>query len=133
MRHAAAILFARCFLGMTILVVASQAATAQTTTTLVCNADAANVWMDDEPSTIELNEAQSTVAVHLSAMVDIINHFRNPAHASGPLPATFTADTISFSDQGFTYTLNRLTGSLLRLFNDDVALRWTCQAGKRQF
>jgi hypothetical protein len=122
----------RMLLGMAILVMASQAAMAKTTT-LICNADAANLWKADEPTTIELNEAQSSVAVHFSAVTSIVDPIRMPAHASGPRPATFAADTISFSDQGFNYTLNRLTGSLSRLFRGDVAMRWTCQPGKKQF
>jgi hypothetical protein len=133
-RHLAGSGIAQCFLGLAVVAMASQAAMAQTTT-LICNADAANVWKDDEPSTIELNETQNIVATHISSETSAIPGYgaRLPAHASGPLPATFASDSISFSDQGFNYTLNRLTGSLVRLFNADVALRWTCQAGKKQF
>ncbi len=119
--------------GMAALLATSTAAIADPTT-LICIADAANVWKDDEPSTIELNEAQSSIAVHFAAQTGILGpQYRVSAHASGPIRATFGADTISFSDQGFDYTLNRLTGSLLRLVGSDVALRWTCQPGKKQF
>jgi hypothetical protein len=56
---------AQCILGVAILVVASPAAKAQTTT-LICNLDhQPDVFKEDEPTTIDLNEAQNTVAVHL--------------------------------------------------------------------
>ena len=119
-------------LGLAILAMASQAATAQTTT-LICRMDASMPFIEDEPTTIELNEAKGTVAAHFSARTLSINGMRFEAHSSDPLPAAFAADTISFSDQGFNYTLNRLTGILSRLFGSDVASRWTCQAGKKQF
>jgi hypothetical protein len=127
-RHIARMLF-----GMIILVIASQATMAQTTT-LVCRWDTSQSFLaEDQPSTVELNEAQHSVVIHLSAetMAGTLSGGRIPAHSVGPLPATFTADTISFSDRQseLDWTINRLTGVLVNSAN----WRWTCQAGKRQF
>ena len=122
------------FLGLAVLTMASTAATAQTTT-LICNLIAPNVFTEDEPTTIELNEAQSSVAVHFSESTLSLNGGRYPEFSIGPLQATFAADTISFSDppNALNYTLNRLTGRFTRLFKGEFAQGWTCQAGKKQF
>jgi len=117
-------------LGLAILAVAGHAAMAQTTT-LICNADASMPFTEDEPTTIELNEAKNSVAVHFSATTLSVNGGRIPAYSSGSLPATFAADTISFSVPHYQldYTINRLTGSLV----NSAKWKWNCQAGKKQF
>jgi hypothetical protein len=113
----------------TILATTSQAAMAQTTT-LICRMDASMPFIEEEPSIIELNEVQSSVTERISAKTLTINGGIYEGFSEGPLPATFAADTISFSDaKGFSYTLNRLTGML----SNNANWKWTCQAGKKQF
>ncbi len=121
---------ARCFFGLAILATNGQAAMAQTTTTLICRMDASMPFIEKEPSIIELNEAQSIVTERISAKTLTINGALYEGFSGGPLPATFAADTIFFSDaKGFSYTLNRLTGIL----SNNANWKWTCQAGKKQF
>ncbi len=121
----------RMFFGLAILVMASQAAMADPAT-LICNLDTANAWKEDEPSTIGLNEAQNSVIAHWGARTLSVNGSRAPAQTSGPLPATFATDSISFIDSslGHHYTLNRLTGILLER---ELNWKWACQAGKKRF
>ena len=119
------------------LLMVTQPAMAQTTT-LICNLDPAQAFTEAEPSTIELNEAKSSIAVHYSAetVLGSLSGGRIPAYSTGPLAATFSADTISFSvphysDANYTmsYTINRLTGSWV----SSSGLKRTCRAGKKQF
>src|SRR5579863_5437586 len=113
------------YVGLPLLVMASSPALAGATT-LICPMDNNYMTYEDEPTTIELNEAQSTVVVNFAA-----RHLKNPrgvsggadgrggsnAFSTGPLSAKFSADTISFSwnyagqDQTFSWAINRLTGS----------------------
>jgi hypothetical protein len=121
---------------MAIPVMANQAAIAQTTT-LICRLDPpqSQGFVEDEPSTLELNEAQSSVVVHFSAETVTASGGRLPAYLTGKRPATFAADTIfsvpHYSDANYTmsYTINRLTGSWV----SSSGLKRTCQVGKRQF
>jgi hypothetical protein len=103
------------------------------TTNLVCYVDVHNVEQDD-PTNIELNEAQSTVTVHFGKA-----HYKNPyleykAYTIGPLPAKFETNTITFSHQNGTfysnYVINRLTGSL---FDNTTNWKWNCQAAQKKF
>jgi hypothetical protein len=120
--------------------------------TLICHPKFGNVIYEDEPTTIVLNEAESTVVVNFSAA-----HLKNPdgitggvdghgginSQASiGPLPAVFSNDTITFSNSnGRAYVgfgvINRLTGAFVFKYNDHdpvtVWQMWNCEAGKRQF
>src|SRR5947208_2347250 len=91
----------RMLLGLAILV-SSQAAMAQTTT-LLCdlkNREADQI-SQDEPTTIELNDANSTVTVHFSALHDISGNgtppMEFPAETTPPLPAQFGSNTITFT------------------------------------
>jgi hypothetical protein len=124
----------RALLGMAILATASQTALADPTT-LICHMDGTGI-IENEPTTIELNAAQSSVVVHFAA-----NHYNvgpgeeHAAWSLGPLPATFGADTISFSDPRprsilSNFTINRLTGAFVET---NANWRWTCQPGKKQF
>src|SRR5690349_10948805 len=97
-------------MGLAILVAASQAAMAQTTT-LVCQRAAPSPYVDDGTTTVDLNEAQNSVTLHFSAYHLIQPATSLPARLVGPEPAVFGADTITFSDPmpGFgSYVLNRL-------------------------
>ena len=134
---------AKCvLLGMAALLTAGTAALADTTT-LICHIDNPGLFglFEDEPTTtIELNEAQGSVVVHLAAY-----HFTNPpdgltggtdgrgggkARSIGPRPAIFGNDTITFSDGDGDYIINRLTGA----FAYPHGMKWgTCQPGKKQF
>jgi hypothetical protein len=132
-------------------------------TMLVCHLDAPTALaFEDGATTIELNEAQSSVVVHFAA-AHLTNSdgvtgaadgrgSPNPAASVGPLTAKFGSDTITFSSTGGgeydsngnhfvpyqgSYLINRLTGSFVHKSPGDGALtvwqKWTCKPGNRQF
>ena len=127
-------------LGMAALLTAGTAALADTTT-LICHVDNPGLFglFEDEPTTtIELNEAQGSVVVHLAAY-----HFTTPPDGLtggtdgrgggaprlvGPRPAIFGNDTITFSDPLLPgdYIINRLTGA----FAQPGTMRWHCQPAR---
>jgi hypothetical protein len=137
-KHFALTGITQCVLGMAILAMASEAAMAQTTT-LICNLDPSLGFAEDEPTTIELNEAQNSVVVHFSQQHNPRTGERlGGSHSIGPLPASFGTDVISFTDPTqvyfHNYTINRLTGKFVgSVVNDAGSMIWTCQAGKKQF
>jgi hypothetical protein len=120
------------------LVAKSQLALAADST-LICNLSAPReVVIEEQPTTIELNDTQSTVVVHFSAahMVDPEGATGgadgrgspNPAATIGPLQANFGANSITFSSSSGgeysvggaiysayagSYVLNRITGTLV--------------------
>jgi hypothetical protein len=118
--------------------------------TLVCNDTYSNNW---PPLTIDLNEAESKIAITSPAWTStrykVPNHWA--AFSSGPLPATFDSNTITFdrhdrdSDNFYQhFTINRLSGQLLyytsinapldRARAEDQALfRYKCKVGKARF
>ena len=117
------------------------------TTTLICNSKFENTLVQDEPTTVELNEANGTVIVHYSGI-----HLKDPqgvsggedgmgglvARTIGPLPAQFGTSTITFSYQypnGNTMALviNRLTGDFSDTSDITVWRKLTCHLGKAQF
>ena len=120
-------------LGAAALLATSQMAFADTTS-LICHLNVGGSVVEDEPTTVELNEAQNTVVVHFGANHYIVgNGDVEAAESVGPLPATFGSDQITFNlDTAYAgpYTLDRLTGVLM---NTDTKWHWACQAGKRQF
>ena len=119
--------------ALVLLAASSEAARAEATT-LVCNLEPFEI-KEDEPTTIELNEAQSSVIVHFSA-----THWsepgpgHGPAKSLGPLPAKFDTDTITFhdpsSEKDGDYIINRLTGNFHWVHPN---WNWTCHAAKKQF
>jgi len=130
-------------LGAIVLGAASQNVVADTTT-LICQVAVPNV-IEDGATTIELNEAQSTVVVHFSA-----NHYINmptseehPSRSIGPFPAQFSNDTITFSDPNpndyfRVFSISRITGAFVMAdvqsnLNGIQNWRWTCHAGQKQF
>lgn len=85
--------------------------------------------VEDGPTTIYLDEARGTVTVHagpwhLSPSYGVGNI---PADSYGPVPATFTAETISFSVGAISGTINRLTGDA------NINGRYTCEPSKAKF
>lgn len=130
------------FLALAVLVASSQVAMADTTK-LVCNLDSPAPFAEDQPTTIDLTEAQSSVVVHFGP-----THATNPGitggfegrggngpFSNGPLPAVFSTDTITFAypipntTYVIDYVINRLTG----VFTSSQGAKWTCRAGKTQF
>jgi len=105
------------------------------TTTLICHV-IGTMLVEDGSTTIELNEAQSSVVVHFAA-----SHCTaacgpprpgEPASSLGPLPAKFGANTISFSNPNgpVTYVIDRLTGVFVANY---INVSWTCDVGKKKF
>jgi len=127
----------RALLGMAILVAASQPALADTKT-LICPMDSNLSRIEDEPATIELNEAASTVIVHFGAwhLKPNVGIGQTPAFSIGPLQAVFGTEVISFSYNDpppqsqivYNLTLNRLTGALR-----GWTYNMTCHVGNAQF
>ena len=107
------------------------------TTSLVCHMAMDNPnYVEDDSTTIELNEAQSTVTVHFGKA-----HYSNPygeykAYTIGQLSAKFDTNTISFSAKNglfggnSNYVINRLTGSL---YDNTTNWKWKCRAAQKQF
>jgi len=122
------------------LLTASAAALADTTT-LLCRMDTNPREAEVEPTTIELNEAQTSVVVNFagtySKIPGITGGFQgrggSDAFSIGPLQATFSTDKITFSWPAGSYTIggviNRLTGA----FSTNQGRSWSCQVGKKQF
>ncbi len=126
---------ARNFLFATgILLTVSTSALADTTT-LICNT---GLPLDMGPTTVDLNEAQSTVTVHLPATTAGI-----PARTVGPRPATFGPEMITFTDTSNntddTYAINRISATVaytqadLRDHHRVGYANWTCHVGQKQF
>jgi hypothetical protein len=124
------------FVIVAILTAGSQPALADTKT-LICET---GLPLDMGPTTIDLNEAQHTVTLHLPAL----RNSSIPARTAGPLPATFSPDTINFvwkEAEGYlihTYVLNRLTAVVqMTAVNTSggpgFSESWTCHVGKAQF
>jgi len=125
-------------MALALLASSSQAARAEATT-LICNLDSSNPWKEAEPTTIELNEAQSTVVVHFAAMHGDPRYGGGSriAVSYGPLPAKFGTDTITFSVDRTTsswsegpHTINRLTGNFVEA---ETNWKWNCHPAKKQF
>jgi tetratricopeptide (TPR) repeat protein len=113
----------------------------KTHTTMICHLDHRSLF-EDEATTIELNEAQRSVVVHISAA-----HIRNPgpesggwdghgsstrAQSIGPFAANFGNDTITFSASGpsggdyrdGSFVINRRTGAFEFTPPDGVSTVW---------
>jgi len=105
-------------------------ATRAEATTLICHLNTnLSPFVEDQPTTVELNETQSTVIVHIGAGHHSDPYWSSPSSTIGPMQATFTADTISFpSTAGDSFTIDRLTGAMHGAGGD-----WICQPGKALF
>jgi hypothetical protein len=115
--------------------IGATAATADPTT-LICDLHD-DLWVENQPTTIELNEAQATVTVHSGGV-----HARGggfaPAHTYDPVPATFSGHEISFrfadvENDAPLSVINRLTGTLVAFQGGLGTARYSCQAGHNQF
>ena len=123
-------------LGLTALPMISAAASADPITLICRFGRIGDSIVEDEPTTIDLNEAQASVVVHFG-----LNHYTFPQFiqekpiSTGPLAAVFGAETITFSAPSGTgypgdYVLNRLTGDLV---NTNTNWRYACQPARKQF
>ena len=120
--------------GVFVFLMASTPALADTTT-LICHLNGGDTIIEDEPTTIDLNEAQNSVVIHFGA-----NHYNlgrvdvEQAVSVGPFQAIFGPDTITFNNNNNAYTgpytLSRVTGVLA---NTSIGWRWTCEAGSKKF
>ena len=101
------------------------------TTTLICRLTQPTQVTEQQPTTIDLDDVQNTVMIHYGpTYTDEGGPHSMPASDLGPLPATFTANAITFSDhRGGTYTINRLTG----IFSNSYYFQWACEPGKAKF
>jgi hypothetical protein len=138
------------FVVLAMLAASSKIALADTTK-LICHMNDNIYWVEEGPTTIELNEAQGTVvAINYSAyhrapqspFAHIRQGYVNDARTTGPFSATFTADTITWHDvnrEMYTnFSIDRTTGVFVGhtfvngKFNGDT-LSYTCHAGQKQF
>jgi hypothetical protein len=123
--------------GMVILVTASQTALAASTT-LVCSTGNPR---EASPTTIDLNEAQSSVTIHFgSTQCPGCTPDPIPGRTAGPLTAKFAKNAITFAERpdsrSFDYTINRLTGIVgvnETQQGQPYHTDWTCHVGKPQF
>lgn len=111
---------------------------------LVCRMNSDMPFTEDEPTTMELDEAQGTVTVHFAAtarkdMTGITGGYEGRGgdrpHVMGPLNAAYSAEAITFvypnnGGNPMNYSLNRVTGAFV---SEADSLRWACQPGKKQF
>ena len=124
--------------------------------TLLCDFANPSLGYTDSPATVTLDEQAGVVSVRMSA-----GHLRDPGGISGgydgrggwgpvtfgPVPATFTAEAITFfSDKGAgeraCWSIDRLTGLLRGHVNDQCTGQnrdtwaqrmYTCHPAKAQF
>jgi hypothetical protein len=121
----------RALLGLTVLLAASTAALADTTK-LVCHLGE-QLYKEDGPTIIELNEAQSSVVVHFGGSQMANPPGVLPPRTIGPVPAVFGTDAITIPEPSYpegSFVLNRLTGDLIQNVTN---WKWTCQPGKKLF
>ena len=132
----------RMLLGATLLLIPNAPALADTTT-LVCRMDSPSAYAD-EPAKVELNEAQSSIALYFP-----LEHLTNPggvqggadgqggtpANTVGPLHAAFTSEKITFTNTTpwgpIDGSIDRVTGILN--YGNPFGAHWQCQAAKPQF
>lgn len=114
-------------------------ATPVAATTLTCEPKTMEPWLiEDSPTTIDIDEASSTVTVHAGAYHCGPNPMiscNRAARTVGPLRATFSDTEIKFAENSNypPYVINRLNGSVL---GPEILIgvgRWTCQPAKKQF
>ena len=113
------------------------------TTNLICQMNDNKFWVAEGPATIALNEAQGAVVLNFpkvhGAPGSGITGGSVGGGSFGPYKATFSADTITYSDtQGTTCTINRLTGvySCGAFLNGkfyNSAISYTCNAAQKKF
>ena len=119
----------KALLGIAVLAATPQIASADPTT-LICKLGAENSWKEDEPTTVDLNEAQSSVVVHWGAKTLPINGAHTPALSSAPVRGDFSANTISFNAFGQDYVIIRLTGVMSA---PSINWTWSCEPGNKKF
>jgi hypothetical protein len=133
-------------IALSMLAASSQVVRADTTT-LICHMNDNKFWVEEGPTTIQLNEAQSTVvAINYSKVHGApgsgICCGSTGGLSYGPFPATFSADTITWqsAESGIESkcAINRLTGifacqTLLNGRWADNAANYTCNAAQKRF
>jgi hypothetical protein len=105
-------------------------------TTLICDLHD-DLWIESQPTTLDVNEAQGTVTVHTGGVHAPGGGFA-PAHTYDPVPATFTDQEITFRFEDVEKSaplsvINRITGSLVAFQGGLGTARYSCQAGHKQF
>jgi hypothetical protein len=123
--------------ALAMLAASAQAARAETIT-LVCNTGVSRA----APDTIDLDEAKGLATVHYGG-ITMSNGQVTPVYKPPPSPATFTKNTIRFSEHGddqgkrdVDFTINRLTGIVDLVVTVDGQRyhnQWTCDVGKAKF
>jgi hypothetical protein len=114
------------------------------TTNLICHMNDNKFWVEEGPTTIELNEAQSSVVINYAPYHGKTPRYTGPsAVTKGPFQATFGAHTITWQEKNgengyVNYTINRVTGFFVgHLFYDGkdggYTNSYTCHAGQKQF
>ena len=120
------------------LLVSSKIALADTTT-LICHMNDNPYWYEEGPTSIELNEAQSTIVVHYAAYHGNAAVIRPASCNERTVSATFSADIITWQDGNGKFTINRLTGVFSgKVFFPDGrdggdTLCYTCHTAQKKF
>jgi hypothetical protein len=134
---------AQVLLGLVLFATASPPALADTTT-LICHMDM-DFFIEDDVTTIELDQAASTVVIHWGGYHSRDNVVRDLPHTNGPYHTEYGKDTITFHNNYITedgyasYSINRLTGTFLEQILSDTLTpqgapyKWNCHVAKPQF
>lgn len=134
------VMFKRAFLGIIVLGTAGQIAWAAPTV-LICNqTNMASYISVTSPMVIDLNETQGTVTVQFES-IKTPDGVTQGGGSSGPLPAKFTPNTITFSygsNPTVVFTINRTSGFATgRSFSGTSVLpgqsEFSCKLGTPQF
>ena len=112
-------------------------------THLICHMNENKFWVEEGPTTMELNEAEGTVLINFGkqhgAPGSGIGGGSVGGETRGPFQAAFTPDTITFSpDPNTNCTINRLTGVYSCKVSSngnvyDSAVCYTCQSAQKKF
>lgn len=120
---------------ITALLTMSQAALADPTS-LVCNEKGtAGVYTFDGALIVDLDDTQRTVVLHYPGVTFIQPMGHREANTLGPVPATFSADSITFSIPGNIITISRVTGEAVvrTMAGLTMAESWNCHVATKQF
>ena len=120
-------------LGMVLLTAGAGTASADTTT-LICDLHN-DLWIQNQPTTIDLNEAQGTVTIHTGGVHAEGGGFEGPV-TFDPIAATFSDREITFRWGNASYpisVINRLTGGFAAFQPGLGSVNYACQAAHKQF
>jgi len=120
---------------ITALLILSQSALADPTSLICTEKGTAGFYTYDGALVVDLDDTQHTVVLHYPGITFIQPVGHREASTIGPIPATYSADSITFSIPPTSITISRLTGEAVILTADgrSMAESWNCHVGAKQF